>query len=228
MHRWTARAAMMAALAVSACDDKPPLTVAEVDLGRFQGKWYEIAKLPRRTETGCEGTTATYRLKPDGKLDLQSECKVGGVTQRMIAEAVVSDPQTPGKLSLDIGGFFGDYWILEVGKDYEYAVVGHPTRSYLWILSRTPTLPRDDLTRILDGARERQFDVSRLEYTVQTGESNPADPAPAEIEPRQYGCAIASGGSGRAGPWLAPSVLLASLLRRRRRASQAPSSDFGS
>jgi apolipoprotein D and lipocalin family protein len=208
--------AWMVALGVSACDDNPPLDVANVDLGRFQGKWYEIAKLPRATETGCEGTTATYRLKPDGKLDLQSECQVDGVTRRMIAEAIVSDPETPGKLSLDIGGFYGDYWILEVGKNYEYAVVGHPTRSYLWILSRTPTLPEGDLTSILDGARKRQFDVSRLEYTVQTGETTSSDPAPASIPPREYGCTIASGArNDRGGLWLAVGVCISALRRRR-------------
>jgi len=206
----------MTALVVSACDDKPPLDVANVDLGRFQGKWYEIAKLPRVTEEGCEGTTATYRLKSDGKLDLLSECRADGVTRRMIAEAIVSDPQAPGKLSLDIGGFYGDYWILEVGKDYEYAVVGHPTRSYLWILSRTPTLPQGDLTRILDGARQRQFDVSRLEYTVQAGEPIAGDPAPESIPAREYGCAMTNGGGGDPGPWLVASILLASLRRRRR------------
>lgn len=213
--------ACVVALGASACDDNPPLDVANVDLGRFQGKWYEIAKLPRATESGCEGTTATYKLKPDGKLDLQSECKVDGVTRRMIAEAIVSDPETPGKLSLDIGGFYGDYWILEVGKNYEYAVVGHPTRSYLWILSRTPTLLQDDLTTILDGARQRQFDVSRLEYTRQTGETISNDSAPTEIPPREYGCSVSSAVSnGHPGQWLAASVLLSALRRRRRWANR--------
>jgi apolipoprotein D and lipocalin family protein len=80
---------------------------------------------------------------------------------------MVSDPSVPGKLSLDIGGFYGDYWILEVGEHYEYAVVGHPSRDYLWILSRTPTLARSVLQHALDDANAKQFDVSRLEYTKQ-------------------------------------------------------------
>lgn len=141
---------LLFALSLPACDTEPPLAVASVDLNRFQGTWYEIAKLPRHTETGCRGTTATYRLRSGGKLDVQSECTVDGVPRRMIAEAVVSDPDTPAKLSLDVGGFYGDYWILEVGKDYEYAVVGHPAREYLWILSRTPALTKSDLAPILD------------------------------------------------------------------------------
>src|ERR1041385_5172922 len=89
---------------LTACDDKPPLAVADVDLGRFQGTWYEIAKLPRPTETGCANTTASYRLISDGKLAVESECDVNGTPRRMIAEAVVQDRSTPGKLSLDVGG----------------------------------------------------------------------------------------------------------------------------
>lgn len=207
------------AVLLPACDDKPPLAVADVDLARFQGKWYEIAKLPRVTETGCRETTATYSLKGDGRLDVRSECQDDGVTRRMIAEAVVSDKETPGKLSLDIGGFYGDYWILEVGKEYDYAVVGHPTRDYLWILSRTPTLKQEELTSILDRTRAKQFDVSRLEYTVQSGESSVAEPMAQNVEPREYGCAMARHEAGKASSLLAAIVIALGRSRRRRRSS---------
>src|SRR5690349_16992522 len=95
----------MAAMVLAACSQDPPLPVADVDLAKFQGKWFEIAKLPRHTETDCEDTTATYRLVSNGKLAVESACTANGSTKKMIAEAVVSDPDTPAKLSLDVGGF---------------------------------------------------------------------------------------------------------------------------
>jgi apolipoprotein D and lipocalin family protein len=162
----------LGAAALVACyDSAPPPDVApSVDLGRFQGKWYEVAKLPRTTETDCTGTTATYALQADGSLELTSECHehtFDGPLKSMTATAKVPDPKAPAKLALDIHGFYGDYWILEVGPAYEYAVVGHPSRAYLWILSRTPTLEQPLLDGILSRARQQNFDVERLEYTKQ-------------------------------------------------------------
>lgn len=153
---------------LSACHTDPPLDVAPVDLNRFQGKWYEIAKLPRPTESGCQGTTAFYKLRSPTELDVSNECRLDtGGTKSVSASAVVTDPSVPGKLSLDVGGFYGDYWIVAVGEHYEYAVIGHPSRDYLWILSRTPTLPAGTLETAKTIASDKQFDVARLEYTAQ-------------------------------------------------------------
>jgi apolipoprotein D and lipocalin family protein len=162
-------ACFLAALGVAACNTAPPLEVAsDVDLTRFQGKWYEVAKLPRVTESGCEGTTAFYRLTAKDHLDVSNECRLaGGGTRSVSASAYVADLDVPAKLALDVGGFYGDYWIVEVGQSYEFAVIGHPSRDYLWILSRTPTLPAATLSGIVSRAQTRHFDVSRLEYTVQ-------------------------------------------------------------
>jgi apolipoprotein D and lipocalin family protein len=161
--------ALCAALTVSqaGCSSNPPLDTANVDLARFQGKWYEIAKLPRVTQARCVGTTAFYRMTSPTEIDIVNECAKDGVRTSVPAKAIVSDPSSPGKLSLDVGGFLGDYWITEVGDSYEFAVIGHPTRDYLWILSRTPKLDPAKLDGILDRAKKRQFDVSRLEYTPQ-------------------------------------------------------------
>jgi apolipoprotein D and lipocalin family protein len=150
-----------------ACSTNPPLDTANVDLSRFQGKWYEIAKLPRVTQAGCVGTTAFYRMTSATEIDVVNECTKDGLRTSVPAKAVVPDTSSPGKLSLDVGGFFGDYWITEVGDTYEYAVIGHPSRDYLWILSRTPKLDPAKLTSILDHVKKQQFDVSRLEYTPQ-------------------------------------------------------------
>ena len=153
------------------CYDDTPLEVApSVDLWKFQGKWYEIAKLPRTTQAHCTGTVASYRLQPNGDFDVESHCQLDsldGPVRSMTATGKVPDPAVPAKLALNFGGFYGDYWILEVGPDYEYAVVGHPSREYLWILSRTPTLDAHRLQAALKRAQDQKFDVERLEYTLQ-------------------------------------------------------------
>jgi len=136
----------------------------------MQGKWFEIASLPRASQTGCSGTTAEYTLKSDRELLVVNECHDGsldGPVKRVAARAVVADAAVPGKLSLDFGFAFGDYWVIDHGPEYEYLVVGHPTRDYLWILSREKTLPRATLKGVLERAQSRGFPVGILKYTAQ-------------------------------------------------------------
>jgi apolipoprotein D and lipocalin family protein len=157
---------------LSGCYDGAPApdVAPSVDLQRFQGKWYEIAKLPRLTETNCTGTVANYRMRPDGDLEMTSECHVDtldGPPKAISAKAIVPDRTVAAKLALEIGGFYGDYWILEVGDSYEYAVIGHPSRAYLWILSRTPALEQETLNAVLERAKAQHYNVDRLEYTLQ-------------------------------------------------------------
>jgi apolipoprotein D and lipocalin family protein len=167
MH-WATRLTTLALLTLG-CQNEP-LDVASVDLTRMQGKWFEIAKLPRPSQAGCTGTTAEYQLASATQLLLVNECHQGnlqGPVKRVTARAVVTDPSVPAKLSLDFGIAFGDYWILETGDDYEYAVVGHPTRDYLWILSRERTLPRAQLDGVVARAKASGFPIGILEYTEQ-------------------------------------------------------------
>jgi len=86
---------------------------------------------------------------------------------RVHARAVATDPDVPAKLSLDFGFAYGDYWIIELGDDYEYAVIGHPSRDYLWILARAPELEAELLSGITARARQRHFPVDLLDYTLQ-------------------------------------------------------------
>lgn len=147
-----------------------PLEVAHVDLTRMQGKWFEVAKLPRTSQAGCSGTTATYELKSKTELLVVNECHEGnlqGPLKRVAARAIATDATVPAKLSLDFGFAYGDYWIVEVGADYEYAVVGHPSRDYLWILSREKSLPKETLSGVLSRAQGRGFPVGILSYTEQ-------------------------------------------------------------
>lgn len=167
MH-WATRLTTLALLTLG-CQNEP-LDVATVDLTRMQGKWFEIAKLPRPSQAGCTGTTAEYQLASATQLLLVNECHQGnlqGPVKRVTARAVVTDPSVPAKLSLDFGIAFGDYWILETGNDYDYAVIGHPTRDYLWILSRERSLPQAQLDGVLDRAKASGFPTGILEYTEQ-------------------------------------------------------------
>jgi apolipoprotein D and lipocalin family protein len=156
---------------LSGCNQAPLDVAPSVDLQRFQGQWYEIAKLPRAAQADCAGTTANYQLRSDRELVVTNQCRLGslnGNVRKVLASAKVTNPAVPAKLSVDFGGFYGDYWIIDLDQDeYKYAVVGHPTRQYLWILSRTPSLDGDKLAPILDRATQKGFDVSRLEYTKQ-------------------------------------------------------------
>ncbi len=147
-----------------------PLEVAHVELQQMTGKWYEIAKLPRPTQAGCTGTTAEYQLKSASELLVVNECHEGslsGPLKRVSARAVASDPSEPGKLSLDFGFAYGDYWVIDAGEQHEYLVVGHPSRDYLWILSRTPTLAAGTLSAVIERARQKGFPVGILSYTEQ-------------------------------------------------------------
>jgi apolipoprotein D and lipocalin family protein len=163
----------LAALAggASGCDNEPPPDVApQVDYDRFAGRWYEVAHLPRPTQKDCYGTTAFYERTAADTLRVTHECKLGGFDgpyNGVVNVATVEKASEPAKLSLDVGLFKGDYWVLEVGERYEYAVVGHPSRSYLWVLSRTPQLDEATLQGALERVKAKKFPVDRLEYTPQ-------------------------------------------------------------
>jgi apolipoprotein D and lipocalin family protein len=146
-------------------------TVARVDLSRYLGTWYDIASFPQRFQRGCTGTTATYTLRGDGQIDVLNRCRRGSLTaQESLAKgrARVVDRTTNAKLKVSFfRPFWGDYWIIDLGPNYEYAVVGHPSRDYLWILSRTPTMDGAVYEGILGRLREQGYEVQRLNRTQQ-------------------------------------------------------------
>ncbi len=122
---------------------KPLGVVPSVDLGKYVGRWYEIARLPNRFEKKCiSSVTATYTLRPDGNIGVVNQCKkASGELQTAKGKAKVVDKKTNAKLKVTFfWPFYGDYWILDLGANYEYAVVGDESRKYLWILSRTPQI----------------------------------------------------------------------------------------
>ena len=149
----------------------PPAVVPQVDLNRYMGVWYEIARFPFQVQEGCFATTATYALRPDGTVSVLNQCRKGSFEgQLSTAEgtARVVDATTNAKLTVTFfWPFSGDYWIIDLGKDYEYAVVSVPSRQYLWILSRTPVLSEGVYNTILERLSGQGFDVRRLVKTPQ-------------------------------------------------------------
>ena len=139
--------------------------VPHVELEKYLGKWYEIAHLPAGFQEGCTETTATYTLSEDG-ISVLNECRRNGKVKQAKGKAKVVDKNTGAKLRVTFfWPFFGDYWIINLGKDYEYAVVGTPNRKYLWILSRTPHMNDKVFSQLIESAKSQGFDVNNLMKT---------------------------------------------------------------
>jgi len=150
----------------------PPLEVVpSVDLERYVGTWYEIASYPQRWQEGCTATTATYTLQGDGEIAVLNTCRKGGLDgpeDTAEGKARVVDPKSNAKLEVSFfWPFWGDYWIIDLGPDYEYAVVGHPSRDYLWILSRAPALDDATYDDILKRLEAQGYPLDRLVKTPQ-------------------------------------------------------------
>ncbi|MDD3051310.1 MAG: lipocalin family protein [Candidatus Cloacimonetes bacterium] len=139
-------------------------TVDYVDLTRYVGKWYEISKFPNRFQRNCNSSVAEYFLNDNGTIRVVNSCETPSGMKTAKAKAWVVDKSTNAKLKVSFfWPFRGNYWILDLGENYEYAVVGEPKRKYLWILSRTPQL--DDLTyqKILTRLELMEYDTSLLQ-----------------------------------------------------------------
>jgi len=150
----------------------PPLrVVSHVDLNKYTGLWYEIARYPTRFQEGCVGSRATYTLRDEGDIAVLNQCHIGsleGEVSSARGKGWVVDSQTNAKLKVSFfWPFSGDYWIIDLGEKYDYAVVGHPSREYLWILSRTPRMDDGLYSQILDRLKEQHYDVSKLIRTPQ-------------------------------------------------------------
>jgi apolipoprotein D and lipocalin family protein len=145
-------------------------TVDYVDLDRYLGRWYEIARYPNDFEQGCVGVTASYSLMGNGQIRVVNTCRNsdGEVTERIQGTARVDDTTTNARLKVSFfWPFSGTYWIIDLDPDYEYAVVGEPGRRFFWILSRTPTMDEETLDEILDKMPGWSYDPDRLYYVPQ-------------------------------------------------------------
>ena len=149
---------------------EPLKTVPYVDISRYMGTWYEIGSFPQWFSRGCFNTWAEYTLRADGRVDVLNQCHKGSPTGRVkkakgLARVVNTDTNAELKVSF-FGPFEGDYWVIELGDNYEYAVVSEPGRGTLWILSRTTTMDPAVLDALLERLKTvHDFDLTPFKFT---------------------------------------------------------------
>lgn len=140
--------------------------VGELDLQRFLGTWYEIARFDHRFERGMEQTKANYVLRDDGDIDVLNTGIKDGELQTAEGKAKLTDVPAVLRVSF-FGPFYSDYRVMLVDSDYQYALIGSGSDEYLWILSRTPQLSDSIKTLILDEAQHRGYDTKQLIWVKQ-------------------------------------------------------------
>jgi apolipoprotein D and lipocalin family protein len=140
-----------------------------VDLQKYLGRWYEIARYEQSFQKGCEGVTADYSLRADGNIDVLNRCrKPGGKSSEARGRAKVVDGETKAKLKVSFfGPFYGDYWVLDHADDYGWSIVGEPSGRYLWILNREATPEEAEVKKLIDRAKGLGYDTSMLLRTKQ-------------------------------------------------------------
>lgn len=166
--------ALVTGLSGCLCCDSPQ-TVPYVDIPQYMGKWYEISKYPVFFERGLVGVTAEYTLQDDGSVRVVNKGFKGSFDgEESVAEgrATVADATTNAKLTVQFGpfplGIFGsNYWIIDLGQQYEYAVVSDKCRRTLWILSRTPRMNAQVYDAIVARLDAAGFNTSKLELMPQ-------------------------------------------------------------
>jgi len=146
-----------------------PEPAKSVDLQRYLGRWFEIARYDQRFERGCAGVTADYSLREDGSIDVLNRCrKPDGKVAEARGRAKIVDTASYAKLKVSFfGPFYGNYWILDHADDYSWSIVGEPSGRYLWILARSPTPSAAEVADLIVRVRTMGYDTSMLIRTVQ-------------------------------------------------------------
>lgn len=176
--------AALAGLLIAACTSAPPATsprrapveavrpVPALDLPRYMGRWYEIARLPNRFQQACvTQSTADYRLRPDGEVDVSNRCReADGRIRTALGRARLAGPAGAARLEVRFApawlswlpAVWGDYWVVDLAPDYRLAAVGEPRRDYLWVLSRSPEVDAAAYRALLTRLAAQGFAVERL------------------------------------------------------------------
>ncbi len=162
----------------------PPLaTIAALDIPRYMGRWYEIAKYPNGFQKKCVGDTrAEYRLQPEGTVQVINRCRMdnGEWNEAVGLARQIGGPTSP-KLEVRfapawlsfIPAVWGDYWVIDLDPAYQLVAVSEPRREYLWVLSRNPAVSQDAYEALLQRLRGLGFDPGKLEITIQTRDQTP-------------------------------------------------------
>jgi apolipoprotein D and lipocalin family protein len=161
----------LAWLPLPALAETPVASVAQVDLSRYAGKWFEIAAFPMYFQRDCVGdTTAEYALATDGSVSVTNRCRTDSGFDEAEGKATVVEDSNNARLKVSFfWPFRSDYWVIGLDADYRWAVVGNPNRRFLWVLSRTPQLPQEMLDAALKAAADQGYDLKQLRYTAQGG-----------------------------------------------------------
>lgn len=168
-----------AAIVLTTATAAPPVeSVRQVDVQRYAGMWYELARAPNSFQAKCEGdVTATYRPLPDGSIKVINRCRQGDDQWTVsVGKAKLPKGDSSGaRLKVSflpnwlqwVPGTQADYWVVLLDPDYRFAVVSEPTREYVWILSRTPTMDPHTYEQIVGRLREQGYAVDNLIPTAQ-------------------------------------------------------------
>lgn len=162
-------------LITSACATthyEDPSTSEVIDIERYMGLWYEIARFENSFQKKCGETTAQYSLREDGKVNVLNTCKLKSKPSKLKqakAIAYVKNKRTNAVLGVSFvpffnrfGWFSGDYRILDIGPNYEWVIVGDLKREYFWVLSRTPTIDEELYEELLDKAQSLGYDTTKV------------------------------------------------------------------
>lgn len=153
----------------------PPITVKYVDLKKYVGLWYEVAKIPNSFQDQCiKNTTAKYTLTEDGEIKVTNSCiDEDGEVDDASGVVRVVDKKSNSKLEVSFVSFlgwrpfWGDYWIIGLDENYQWAIVGTPNRKYGWVLSRTPNLDNTTMDKIFGIIKDQGYDPKKFEISKQ-------------------------------------------------------------
>jgi apolipoprotein D and lipocalin family protein len=162
-------AALLAACANSGTGYVPPKTVEKVDLERYQGTWYEQARLPLFFQRKCAQSQALYTLQSDGSVAVNNSCTTyKGEQQQVEGRAVLQEPGNTSKLWVSFGDGLlsglskGDYWVLYLDHDYQSVLVGTPNRKNLWLMTRNKEMTAEQRSKLLEEAKKHDFKTDKL------------------------------------------------------------------
>lgn len=161
---------------ISACAGKPgpvgnkavPEPAKAVELDRYLGKWFEMARYEAPFQKGCDGVTADYSLREDGRIKVINSCTKEGKTTTAKGKAKIVEGSRNAKLKVSFfGPFYGDYWVLDRAEDYSWAIVGEPSGRYLWMLTRQAQPEPQVRVQIEARVKELGYDWSLVRVTDQ-------------------------------------------------------------